>query len=444
MTETSSMETASRSAQDILLFDPISPAWARDLKRAVYSSTAARSRFAQAMDILGRPGAPTDEDTVFRKAVGLLTLGRTQAALELLGSLPPERPFARFFQGKALLAAGRSDEAKTTLEQALSSTPGDHDVRVAYLDLIASREDPELLERELQMGRHIENTPDWFYFKGLIAQLRREFQAAIDDWEQALELDPQHPKALFLLACELDRRGEDEGALELYERATALRPVHLESLMNLGVLYEDHGRYHEAAACFSAVLRDRPDNWRARLFLRDAEESMDMYYDEDLEKKEDRRNQILKIPITDFELSVRSRNCLAKMEIRTLGDLVKKSEQELLAYKNFGDTSLQEIKEILRQKGLRLGMGMEDLPVADPFQLDEPPPPEVDDIRNRPITDLELSIRARRVMEILKVRTLGDICNKTEAELLACPNFGQTSLNEMKQKLDKFGLSLKG
>ena len=47
-------------------------------------------------------------------------------------------------------------------------------------------------------------------------------------------------------------------------------------------------------------------------------------------------------------------------------------------------------------------------------------------------------------MEILKVRTLGDICNKTEAELLACPNFGQTSLNEMKQKLDKFGLSLKG
>ena len=53
---------------------------------------------------------------------------------------------------------------------------------------------------------------------------------------------------------------------------------------------------------------------------------MEMYYDEDLERKEDRLNQILRIPITDFELSVRARNCLNKMDILTLGDLVKKTE----------------------------------------------------------------------------------------------------------------------
>ena len=69
-----------------------------------------------------------------------------------------------------------------------------------------------------------------------------------------------------------------------------------------------------------------------------------MYYDEDQERREDKRNKILRTPINDFELSVRSRNCLAKMGVHTLGDLVKKTEPELLSYKNFGETSLQEIK----------------------------------------------------------------------------------------------------
>ena len=84
---------------------------------------------------------------------------------------------------------------------------------------------------------------------------------------------------------------------------------------------------------------------------------MNMYYDEELERKEDRLNQILRIPITDFELSVRARNCLNKMNIVTLGDLVRQTEQELLSYKNFGETSLNEIKEILALEGPAPGHG---------------------------------------------------------------------------------------
>src|SRR5438034_8316315 len=57
----------------------------------------------------------------------------------------------------------------------------------------------------------------------------------------------------------------------------------------------------------------------------------------------------LEIPVTDFELSVRSRNCLRKMNIRTLGDLTRTTEAALLASKNFGETSLSEIKEIDRK-----------------------------------------------------------------------------------------------
>jgi len=150
------------------------------------------------------------------------------------------------------------------------------------------------------------------------------------------------------------------------------------------------------------------------------------------------------MPVTDFELSVRSRNCLAKMGIQTLGDLVRKTEAELLSYKNFGETSLFEIQEILTSKNLRLGMDPNELlPENFGNQTSEADEYDADDPRARPITNLELSVRSRRVIEQFKLRTIGDICLKTEAELMACPNFGQTSLNEIKSKLDDLGLSLK-
>ena len=70
-------------------------------------------------------------------------------------------------------------------------------------------------------------------------------------------------------------------------------------------------------------------------------------------------SDVLNVPISDFELSVRSRNCLEKMFINTLGDLTRVSEHDLLSYKNFGETSLYEIRNILKQKGLRLGQALE-------------------------------------------------------------------------------------
>ncbi|MHC5012241.1 MAG: DNA-directed RNA polymerase subunit alpha C-terminal domain-containing protein, partial [Planctomycetota bacterium] len=124
--------------------------------------------------------------------------------------------------------------------------------------------------------------------------------------------------------------------------------------------YEDRARYPEAEQCYRRVLDADPNHVRAKVGLKDVIASQTMYFDEDHERREDRRAQVLRTPISEFELSVRSRNCLAKMNIESLGDLVRKSEAELLAYKNFGETSLQEIKDILAQKGLRLGMTSED------------------------------------------------------------------------------------
>ena len=75
---------------------------------------------------------------------------------------------------------------------------------------------------------------------------------------------------------------------------------------------------------------------------------------------------------------------------------------------------------------------------------EEMPDPNSPDPRRRPVSELDLSVRSRRVVDLLKIKTIGDMANKTEAELLACPNFGQTSLNEIKTKLDELGLALRG
>ena len=66
--------------------------------------------------------------------------------------------------------------------------------------------------------------------------------------------------------------------------------------------------------------------------------------------------------IDELELSVRSYNCLKNADIKTIADLVQKSEAEMLKTKNFGRKSLNEIKEILREMGLDFGMHIENFP----------------------------------------------------------------------------------
>lgn len=68
----------------------------------------------------------------------------------------------------------------------------------------------------------------------------------------------------------------------------------------------------------------------------------------------------LSLPISELELSVRSTNCLKEARIKTIGDLVRKSELEMLKYRNFGKKSLAEINKILVTMGLSLGMKFDD------------------------------------------------------------------------------------
>ncbi len=72
-------------------------------------------------------------------------------------------------------------------------------------------------------------------------------------------------------------------------------------------------------------------------------------------------NENLYRSVEELELSVRSANCLKNANIRTIGELVQKTEAEMLKTKNFGRKSLNEIKDILMEMGLHLGMALEDM-----------------------------------------------------------------------------------
>jgi DNA-directed RNA polymerase subunit alpha len=131
------------------------------------------------------------------------------------------------------------------------------------------------------------------------------------------------------------------------------------------------------------------------------------------------------------------------MGIMTLGDLCRCTEQDLLASKNFGETSLVEIKEMLATKGLRLGYLASDRPMAESF---EPESLTADEqaMLTRPISELNLSVRARKCMIRLGINVMGELLRRTGDDLLECKNFGVTSLNEVREKLAGMSLKLRG
>ncbi|MDR2739763.1 MAG: DNA-directed RNA polymerase subunit alpha [Treponema sp.] len=78
--------------------------------------------------------------------------------------------------------------------------------------------------------------------------------------------------------------------------------------------------------------------------------------DEDLDEDDERIRQILNTPVEELELSVRSSNCLKNANIKTIGELTRKTEDDIAKTRNFGKKSLQEIKEKLKEWNLNFGI----------------------------------------------------------------------------------------
>ena len=106
----------------------------------------------------------------------------------------------------------------------------------------------------------------------------------------------------------------------------------------------------DAVAWAAKILRDH-----FSLFIH-FEEAIEEEVEEEVDEEVMRVRQLLDKSVEELELSVRSSNCLRAAEIKSIGDLVQKSEPEMLKYRNFGRKSLKEIQDILGEMGLGFGM----------------------------------------------------------------------------------------
>ena len=351
-----------------------------------------------------------------------------------------------FYLGKAYLALDKYAEALTAYESAEKAGYNRDDVALAKAEAARYKGDPAAALKILDnLSGAVEQTAEYLYQRSAaVAAMGGNPQEVIALLERAVESDPMHPGVLFGLALQNDRAGNDDLARTLYERAAKQFPTNVGTLLNLGLLYEDIEHFERAKQCYLRVLEVFPSHEKARLYFKDADASRDMYYDEEARRRQDRLAQILSVPVTDFELSVRSRNCLQKMGIMTLGDLAETTEQELLSSKNFGETSLVEIRDMLSSKGLELGQfaatKWQEEPVFETGVMSD----DERALLDRPIADLNLSVRARKCMVRLGLTTIGELVRRTGDDLLECKNFGVTSLNEVREKLTLHSLKLRG
>jgi DNA-directed RNA polymerase subunit alpha len=345
----------------------------------------------------------------------------------------------------ALRRMGQFDQAIESLQKSLDYEADSLSIALEKAATYRRASDFDAAGKELKNCANFENvSAEYHYQLARLQEAQGFYEQAADNYKAALELLPNHQNALFHLAYRCDLSGDEEAAIDYYKQIASTAPVYVSALLNLAVLYEDMGEFEKASKCVDKVLKYHPNHKRAILFKKDIDSSKTMFYDEEKEKKKDRRTQILETPISDFELSVRSRNCLKKMNLNTLGDLLNITEVELLSYKNFGETSLREIKIILESKGLRLGMALEEKQADSSEAFDESLIEEEDEgVLSKPVDDLQLSVRARKCLQKLNIRTIADLIHRTEAELLGCKNFGVTSLNEIKKTIGNLGLSLR-
>src|SRR5438132_3514113 len=119
----------------------------------------------------------------------------------------------------------------------------------------------------------------------------------------------------------------------------------------------------DAVAVAAKILRDH-----FQLFIH-FEEPIEEEVEEEVDEEYARIRKLLDKSVEELELSVRSSNCLRAAEIKTIGDLVRKSEAEMLKFRNFGRKSLKEIQDILGEMGLHFGMDIsryrEGLPIME-------------------------------------------------------------------------------
>ena len=433
-------ETLDLSA--LIASEDVAPEQFAEARRQIHCSIERRSALEKLLEdfpaVAKKLSSENKADT--RKAAILWALGRVEEAIPLFEQARSSRERA-YLLGLSYLDVGKTEQAIAQLKEALEADSSDVSAAAGLAEAYVRANDYDSAEKILdRFLKKNSDHADLLYVQGLSLDFQGYHGEAVEKYEKALDKEPGHPRALFRLAYLYDLGGEDDRALELYEQLRRQRPIHVNTMINLGIFYEDRNEFEKAADCFRAVLEYFPTHPRARLYLRDAEASLSMFYDEEAARREARMAQVLGLPLADVTFSQRVRNALQKLGLATLGDLVHRTEEELLEIPNFGKTSLREVKEFLTSKGLNLASGGEiaAAPGGEPVEGEAQ-----DEVKNRALADFEWSGRIRKVFEKLGVVTVGDLLNYSESDLLKSKNLGSTSIKEIRQKLGTLGAAMR-
>jgi len=259
-----------------------------------------------------------------RLGVCYYLLGRFSRAIETLAN-SDRGAVSYFYTGRSHFALG--DFAQAIENYTIAEKSGYNKGRcvLARVEAYRNAGDLDAARQALEsLDGPIMHEAEYAYQYGETELASKGPSSIVVDWfKRAMLADDTHPGALFGMAKENDRRGNDDKAMDLYRRSAKHFPSHVGALLNLGLLYEDHGQYDRAQQCYRRVLEVYPNHAKAALYMKDACASDDELFDLEAEKAQDRMSQVLNIPVSDFELSVRSRNCLSRMGVDTLGDLAR-------------------------------------------------------------------------------------------------------------------------
>ncbi len=388
------------------------------------------------------PSLAGKPDAEARTAAAWMAIGNFAKALASAEKIP-NHPVGAMLLGLNQESLGNNEAALAHFQRAAQVAPTVAPFALKPIDSLRrlGRLDDAMAMAENQR-KQFSDKPELDFFLGRVLEDSGRYQDALDHYCHSIDINPNYADCLFRAAYLADLRGLDSLAKEFYSRiGPESNRVYVNACLNLALIYEDEEDYDKAVICCRRALKIAPLNRRAKLFLANAEAAANMYYSPEETKQSERMEAILRVPVSDFELSVRSRNCLSSMNILCLGDLIKRTEAEMLAYKNFGETSLREIKEMLAAKGLRLGMMREDAATRQVMERQRKNANA--EILSKSIDELELGVRSRKCMETMGIATIGDLVNKSEVDLAGARNFGRVSLTEIKKKLAEMGLSFK-
>jgi DNA-directed RNA polymerase subunit alpha len=360
------------------------------------------SNFDQAHELVktmeaGREKASGEDARNLAEKLGVLhfALGEYEEAARDLDTVKTRKTAAHFL-GCTYLQSHREQEAVDMLEKGRAGED-DLSTDVPMVEALCALGRPEEAQKLLKKHAGTRDSAELLYARGRAVEAMGEYGEAMALYEAALAINPDHAAGLFRLALNCDMNGEDARAIDLYKRCAGLRPSFVGALINLGILYEDQGNYYEAIDCYKRVLAIDPRHRQAQLYLKDAEASLTMYIDVSRSKRLQRMDEFFGTPSDAGE----------------------------------------ELDEGEGVFALTAGSDEEDLG-------EQSEDPEMEQKLSISVEELELSTRCRKCMDRLGITSVGELIQHSEEDLLATPNFGSTSLSEVKTKLSALGLSLKG